>query len=211
MSKYITTNKNANETQVYTEEHLIDMVKLRMDEVDQSVKPIVDVGIIDNKPITDIIGGLLNESRLDVLKMALTDKLPKSKKDVSLNSNSNRFQLPEDSLRIISVGANDWRRDVTTFSTTDSREYKRQQYEYTKSTVKNPVVVFIDGTTFEVFPTPSSSKVEIVLISSLTKYEDFTESMINAICWGCVGKTFLVMGMPDNASKAFEIYASIIK
>lgn len=209
MAKYITPTDNTQETQVYTEDHLIDMVKLRMDEIDQNVKPIVDVGVIDNKPITDIIGGLLNESRLDTLKMAAVEKLPKvkSKYDVS----SNTFELKDDIIRLLSISSSDWKRSVNAVSTTDSREYKRQLYEYTKSTVKNPVVVFIDGTTYEAYPQPTDNKVSIVAISSKTKYEDFTEEMINAICWCCAGKTFLAMGMADNASKALEIFTSIIK
>ena len=209
MSNYITTSQNTNESQIYTEDHLIDMVKLRMDEVDQNVKPIVDVGVIDNKPITDIIGGLLNECRLDVLKAAPLDKLPKTKEDADVSDN--QFWLPSSALRLISVSGTGWKRVVTTVSSTESREYKKQFYEYTKSTVKNPVVVFIDGSTYEVYPTPSDNKVALVVVSSLTKYEDMTEDIINAICWDCAGKTFLAMGMADNASKAFEIYASILK
>ena len=211
MAKYITTSVNTNETQVYTEDHLIDMVKLRMDEIDQNVKPIVDVGVIDNKPISDIIGGLLNESRLDVLKMATADKLPKVKTTVALNEGTNIFNVSDDTLKVLSVGATDWKRNVTSASEIGSKEHKRQMYEYTKSTIKNPVVVFLDGTSYEVYPTPSDNAVSLITISSLTQYEDFTEDMINAICWDCAGKTFLAMGMADNASKALEVYSLIIK
>lgn len=210
MSKYITVSTNSGESQVYTEEHLIDMVKLRMDEVDQNVKPIVDVGVIDNKPITDIIGGLLNECRLDILKLSSVDKLPKAKADISTNG-KNAFVLPDDALRLLSVDADGWGRTVTSVSTTDSREYKKQQYKHIMSTAKSPVVIFIDGTTYHAYPEPTSNKVNIVYISSNSRYEDFTEDMINAICWCCAGKTFLAMGMADNASKAFEIYALMIK
>ena len=88
MNGYLTPVINTNETQVYAEDHLIEMVKLRMDEVDQTVKPIVDVGVIDNKPISDIIGGLLHESRLDVLRQSLIDDLPKATKDYTVTNNS---------------------------------------------------------------------------------------------------------------------------
>lgn len=86
-----------------------------------------------------------------------------------------------------------------------------QSYDYIKSNVNNPKVFSIDGSTFEVFPTPSDSKVKITTVSSNTPFESLSEDMINAVCWICAGKTFLAMGMMDNAAKSIEIYSSIIK
>lgn len=207
MNGYLTPVINTNETQVYAEDHLIEMVKLRMDEVDQTVKPIVDVGVIDNKPISDIIGGLLHESRLDVLRQSLIDDLPKATKDYTVTNNS--IVLENDVLRIVSFSSNEWGRKVASIVDTNSKEYKRQSYSYIKSRKNTPVVVYVDGKTYDVYPTVAN--VTLTYISSLTKFEDLSERLINALCWNCAVKSFIVMGMMDNAAKAMEIYSLIIK
>lgn len=207
MNNYLTPSINTNESQVYSEDFLIDMVKLRMDEIDQTVKPIVDVGVIDNKPISDIIGGLLHESRLDVLRQSLIDYLPKAQ--YSYNVSDNSITLNEDVLRIVSFSSSDWDRKVTSIIDTNNKDYKKQSYTYLKSKNNTPVVAYIDGKTYEVYPNTTS--VTLTYISSLTRFEDLSEHLINALCWNCAGKTFLVMGMSDNAAKALEIYTTIIK
>lgn len=259
MAGYKTFENNSIEQTAYTEERLIEMVKLRMDEIDQNVKTVIDVGISDNKPLTDIINGLLNECRIDVLNTASVNMLPKALYSAIYSSKTNderavvdnnhvlpngehlptisntgvenyyfvHLVLPEDALRIVSVKCGKWLRIVNSVFDTNTKEYKRQFYEFTRSKAKNPVVIHIDGTTYGLFPCEiksvhnqgegeatythfESDTVNLVYISNLTRYEDFDEQAINAICWGAATKAFTAMGMNDAATRAQQIYISLL-
>lgn len=214
MANYIKIGNNSGIV-TYTEDQLIDMVKLRMDEIDNSARQLVDVGIRNNKPITSMIDGLLNESRLDVLKHANQSFVPKVKYTVPSTEMEDRqghalLVAPADLLRIISVKCDSWKRVATTVYDTTSREYRRQMYDYAKSNVKNPVVIYFDGNTFGLYPYSSGEAAELIYVSSYAVYDDFSEHMINAICWDCASKVFSILGMTDCASKAVEIYKTII-
>lgn len=201
---------------IYTEEQLISMVKLRLDELDPGICPIVDVGISNNKPITESIDALLHESRLDVLKNADISLIPKVKLTLSGTAVSPadgcaEITVPDDLLRMVSVKCSSWKRTVTAFYDTRSLEYRRQQYEYSKSTSRNPAVIYFDGSTYGLFPYVSGDTAEIIYVSSVTGFDNLSERMINALCWDCAAKVLSVLGMADYASRAMEIYSSIIK
>lgn len=215
MAGYISIQGSAPKI-TYTEDQLIEMVKLRMDELDPEISMLADVGIKNNKPVTGSVDALLNESRLDVLKNADISLIPKVKATIAQSSLSVQdghavMTAPEDMLRVVSVGCSSWKRTVTKFYGTDSKEYSRQQYEYARSTVKNPVVIFFDGSTYGLFPYTSGDTVELVYVSSLTGFDSLSEQMINALCWDCAAKVLSTLGMADYASRAMEIYGSIIK
>lgn len=215
MPNYITIPQSQTPV-TYSEDQLIEMVKLRMDEVDSSSGMRINVGVVNNKPITGMVDGLLNESRLDVLKNAASMLVPKGKlsvssSDLSLADGHAILSVPDDFIRLISVKCTSWRRTVTAFHDTLSKEYSRQQYEYARSTNKNPVVIVFDGNTYGLFPFAENDSAEVIYVSSSTGYDSFSEQMISAICWACASKIFSILGMPDNAVKASEIYASIIK
>lgn len=214
MANYIDIG-NTSGIVTYTEDQLIEMVKLRMDEIDNSARQIVDVGIRNNKPITSMIDGLLNESRIDVLRQGNQSLIPKVRKVIQAQELEDKqghalLVVPNDLLRMISIKCDSWKRIATTVYDTTTREYKRQMYDYAKSNVKNPVVIYFDGNTFGLYPYAAGENAEIIYVSSLTVYDDFTEQMINAICWDCASKVFAILGMGECASKATEIYKTII-
>lgn len=148
----------------YTEAQLIDKVKIRMDEIDHNA--LVNVGTVDNYPITTMVSNILNECREDVLMHAPMSLLPKAKvrlSDVGNDGNGARVTrvpeiqaaeivMPDDTLRIAAFHNEFWRKPVTTVQPADSAVLSRQNYEFTRATAKTPAVVLVDGTTYLAFP-----------------------------------------------------------
>lgn len=141
----------------YTEAQLIDKVKIRMDEIDHNA--LVNVGTVDNYPITTMVSNILNECREDVLMHAPMSLLPKAK--VTLTAarvtgvpeiEAAEIVMPDDTLRIAAFHNEFWRKPVTTVQPADSAVMSRQNYEFTKATAKTPAVVLVDGTTYLAFP-----------------------------------------------------------
>ena len=148
----------------YTEAQLIDKVKIRMDEIDHNA--LVNVGTVDNYPITTMVSNILNECREDVLMHAPMSLLPKAKvrlTDVDNDGNgahvtrvpeiqAAEIVMPDDTLRIAAFHNEFWRKPVTTVQPADSAVLSRQNYEFTRATAKTPAVVLVDGTTYLAFP-----------------------------------------------------------
>lgn len=217
-----------------TEEALVDRVKIRMDEIDHSSSSVVDVGVIDNKPVTEMIQLLLNESLLELLSSAPLPLIPKVKKTYTVGSLTNpiepqddieagAFELPEDMLRLVAVKCPYWVKAVTAMSLPNSQVMARQHFQYARAKKNTPAAVITDGTEVIVFPlhktievvedeeTEVYDSVVLTYISSLTEYDDLGEKMLDAICWNCASKVFSAMGMIDSATKCTENYNSLIK
>ena len=143
----------------YTESQLIDKVKIRMDEIDHNA--VVNVGTVDNYPITTMVTNILNECKLDVLMNAPMALLPKAKITLAPNNSAitvvpeieaAEIVLGDDTLRIAAFHNENWRKPVTKVSDAASAVLSRQNYRYTRATPKTPAVVLIDGTTYLAFP-----------------------------------------------------------
>lgn len=193
--------------QISTSE-LLDRVKARMDEVDHAASSVVDVGVIDNRPITSLIEKLLDESRIDVLYNAPLNSVPVSekaysgkatavyKKDGDGNdtdvfdhaeydfkydsSNSGaQFETPDDCLRIVSIKSESWEKSVTTISDIDGKKMVRQHYPALRARNSNPFVVAIDGRRLVAFP--SSKKTANTIKLNGSNYDGYDDIVLHYV------------------------------
>lgn len=191
----------------YSENNLIDMVRLRMDEIYPDL--LEDVGIEQNKPITSLIGGLLDECRVDVLCDAQQRKLPMVKEDYT--SRDGVLELDKSILRLASIKVGSWNRVVTEVSDTSSRAYKKLSYGYIKPTSNKPVAIRLDGTSIIVSPYSPNENITLTYIDRNTGLEHFDEQMINALCWDCASKVFSILGETTASQVALANYQKLVK
>lgn len=201
---------------------LIDMVRVRIDEVSSDFKTLVDVGVEENNPTDTMIGGLLDEAALEVLQTAPVIRLPMASASGSTieyyasNSKIGTIVLPANFLRMVCLQMSDWEQPLYDIQVAGSVVAARQKNKYLRGGASKPVAVLEKrptGYTLTYFSTNAVphaiSRLDYV---PALKAESVTgRQNIDALCWICAAKVLTITQDTNAAAAAMEHARSLLK
>lgn len=207
-----------------TRSEIIDMVRLRIDEVSSQGTSIVDVGVEENNPTDTMIDGVLDESAIEVLLSAPFIRLQVSDgKTISVlqesesDSTTGIITLPDDFLRLVCVQLDDWAEPLYEVHLAGDMIAHRQKNKYLRGGKSKPVVVLSkdsDGYYIRYF----SSKQLVHTIKRLDYIRECkAEQMqgaqnIDAMCWIAASKVLSISSQDTPAIQlAIEQAKNLLK
>ncbi len=191
---------------------IIKQVKVRLDELtpfDESA--ITAVALI--KPIETYIDNLLDESTIDILKIAPLHLL----NSVSFTADANSGIIenngvgyvicPKDYVRLAHFKMRGWQRAVNDPITEDDPQYQLQYNKHTRGGKAKPVVCerydAEKGRVLELFSIDNKT-VEYAYYIKRKKAEELQSDLTSALVWYCAYKVFQVMEMPQQGAVALQ-------
>ena len=205
-----------------TRSALIDMVRVRIDEVSSGASPLVEVGVEENNPTDTMIEGLLDESALEVLLAAPVDRLPLASaagsyiESYASDSKAGTIVLPENFLRIVCLQMSDWEQPLYDIQAAGSVVAARQKNKYLRGGAKKPVAVLEKrptGYTLTYFSTNAVPHAisRLDYVPSLTAENVMGAQNIDALCWVCAAKVLTITQDTNAAAAAMENAKSLLK
>lgn len=203
-----------------TREELIRQAALRMDEITPENDIKLEVGVDDNNPLFVLIDGMIEDSVIDLFKIAPLTHLPISKvtedcitldyADSAKTRQKICILIPEDCIRFVGVRTEQFRRPIVRFYDEDSPEARRQSDPYLIAKESKPIAVYNHAKTrIECFSIPSDAKrdeqLEATYIAKPTSLgpdisDSVPEILIPALEWLIASRVFGARG--DAARKA---------
>jgi hypothetical protein len=199
-----------------TRAQIIQAVKVRLEELTPFSEGLVVLSPSDEvKPVTSYIDSLLNESA-DEIKMLLplhmltpvTLNAP-----VTVNDGVGTIELPADFLRIHSIKAPAWERDVTQAISPENPMYALQRNRFTRGKSAKPVVAINRTSTKKVLElySVSSTDMEKKLYIPQTPAEALSDKLIPYLVLMCAIKVSNVLERADVVKSLSAELSDMIK
>ena len=202
-----------------TREEYINKVRAKLEEISPFQEPesfIASEGDADYenvKPINVYIEDCLDQSSVEVLNTIpshLIDKdMVSNNGTMTIDDGVGKFDLPDDFLRLVSLKADDWEKDVVSPISRTNPLYSLQKCKYTRGGVSKPVVAIVgesDGKYAELYSV-SSEKYKLTYIPKL-KPENVNSDISEYIILLCAIKVLTIFN--QSTDKLTEQFNSLI-
>jgi hypothetical protein len=205
-----------------TRADLIANTKIKIDElVPESELSIVTSGNAFLSSINDTIDSLINESAIEILKIAPLYLVPHTLATgtVTVVDDVGTMPLPDDFLRFGYAKFGVWARTVFNAILAGSKDWMIQQNVWSRGGYKKPVVAINKKPTgyelefYTIKDTDKGTK-EVVYIAAPTTGETITEENDTfpvSMQWLLASKTLEIFGQKDKAKSAYEQFINTLK
>ncbi len=179
-------------------------VALRMDEISSSDEVSVSVGITDNNPLYELIGGLIEEAFGEVARIAPIPMLPVDDEEGTAENGITTISLPSDYLRFGYITVAGSNRVIVTLNVEGDSVAVRQDNKYTRAGSEKPVAVLSGATAGPAIRVYGGTGATLYYIAKSTHINGTsvsysTESENEIAKWITAEKVFAAMGDANRA------------
>lgn len=200
-----------------TRDQIIHAVKVRLEELTPFEDGLVVLAAeSDVQPVASYIDSLLNESGDEVQMLLPLHMLTPSAISATAAAGTDgvyRLELPGDYLRLHSIKAPAWEREVNTPIATTNPEYALQRNRFTRAGNAKPVVAITydgDKPKLELY-TVSSTTLEKKFYIKRVAAESLADKLIPYVVLMCAIKVYGALERPDLAKGLSAELADMIK
>lgn len=199
---------------------LINKVKTKIDEISPDNTVLVDVGVEDEKPLDEIIEGLLDECAKELLlkapvhRLAVTSGASATITPAGVGLRYGYITIPADFLRLVELMMTDWKRPVTILEPQGGYVAKRQANKWLRAGVNKPVAILSTraaGHVIEYYSIDTNHTISRFLYIKKDVAENIPSVLVDSLCWICASKVLSILGKSNQAKEALENAISLMQ